>query len=164
MFRLTILIIWYATLTSSCQVMTSTWGPVLKLTFLGQPIIQSTRLSERKTIPVNSTLYKDGVNSYWRKCPQNFLFYDAVCIIASFPVLWGSNGWPEVKIVVRFWKELSISYRLFFLRISRSFGCWLTRSETQAQSESHTFWLLVTFSDLRNDLSEKWNLFIKVYS
>ena len=40
------------------------------------------------------------------KCPQNVQFYHAVFNIASFPDFRRSNGWPEVIIVVRCWKEI----------------------------------------------------------
>ena len=69
--------------------MTSTWVQVLKLTFLGQPIVHSTRLNERKTIPVNLKLYKDDVkSSLWKSARKtsNFIMH-LVFNIASFPDL-----------------------------------------------------------------------------
>ena len=77
-----------------------------------------------------------------KKFPQNENRCTYICTYVQYPTLfhfltsevWRSSFWTGVKIVVRCWKERSISYWLLFsdlLAVSVScFGCWLTRSET----------------------------------
>ena len=92
------------------------------------------------------------------KCLNNVKLYHAVSNYASLPDLWGSNDWPEVKIVVRYWKttfnKLSIFSDLPAVSVADEDG------NSQVQSGSHKFLPLMTPSDLCNELSEEWSSLI----